>query len=163
MGLFDWWQNWIHRNDPPAPTPDPGPNDTIAALLVAHNEQRAQNGVGPMQLDSRLNEAAQKHSNYQAALHWMTHLGEGGFAARIARTGFSSGPIGENVAWESNPSVSSVMTMWMDSPGHRRNILDPNFVAVGFGVAKDSRGTYWTADFGGGGSALFYVRTGDNI
>jgi uncharacterized protein YkwD len=52
---------------------------------------------------------------------------------------------GENIAWGQR-SAAEVVTDWMNSPDHRRNILDCEFTTVGVGL--DPRGMYWTQDFG---------------
>jgi uncharacterized protein YkwD len=54
---------------------------------------------------------------------------------------------GENIA-EGQQSPQAVMTAWMNSPGHRSNILSPSYTQIGVGAAKDSRGViYWTQQF----------------
>jgi uncharacterized protein YkwD len=61
--------------------------------------------------------------------------------------------MGENVAWTSGFTTAQVVTLWMNSSGHRANILNPAFAHIGVGRATSSRGTiYWTQDFGAGGS-----------
>ena len=45
-------------------------------------------------------------------------------------------------------TATSVMTSWMNSPGHKANILSKDFTEIGVGVAKNESGTiYWTQDF----------------
>ena len=54
---------------------------------------------------------------------------------------------GENIAM-GQPTAASVMNAWMNSPGHKANILSVNFTEIGVGVAKDASGTiYWTQQF----------------
>jgi uncharacterized protein YkwD len=88
-------------------------------------------------------------------------LGGGSFVDRIRRTGYLSGArswmVGENLAWGSqhNSRPSTIMRLWMNSPGHRANILNASFREIGIGVAYDApvrgggspAGTYAT-DFG---------------
>ncbi len=57
--------------------------------------------------------------------------------------------VGENIA-KGYPSPEAVMKAWMNSPGHRRNILNCDFEALGVGVIRGSNGRlFWTQDFGG--------------
>ena len=76
----------------------------------------------------------------------MTHTGSDGSNAgdRIARAGFSAGTWGENVA-AGYATAASVVDGWMNSSGHRANILDPSFTHIGVAVANAAEGTpYWT-------------------
>ncbi len=82
----------------------------------------------------------------------MTHVGSNGsqIIDRIAATGYAARTWGENVA-AGQPDAASVMQSWMNSAGHRRNILDPAFSDIGVGLAYSANGTpYWTQDFAAG-------------
>ncbi|ORX99631.1 SCP-domain-containing protein [Basidiobolus meristosporus CBS 931.73] len=115
-------------------------------LLALVNQQRALVGAPALTIDPRLALAAERHTLYQATMHEMTHdepnttLGQ-----RISATGYPWSNIGENVAAGYGDAVS-VMNAWMNSPEHRRNILDPIFTQTG--IAYDPQGSYWTQDFG---------------
>lgn len=124
-------------------------------MLNSINAERAANGVSPpLTLCRNLNTAAQGHSNWQAANLTMSHTGSGGStpSQRVTAAGYTGwNAVGENVAY-GQTSVSQVMTAWMNSPGHRANILSTNFSNVGFGMATASNGQlYWTQNFGRGG------------
>ncbi|MBM0239775.1 CAP domain-containing protein [Micromonospora sp. ATA32] len=74
-------------------------------------------------------------------------------AATAADAGDRAGPggyawrsYGENVAWNQK-TPAAVMDAWMNSPGHRANILNCGFTEIGVGIAT-SNGPYWTQDFG---------------
>ena len=76
----------------------------------------------------------------------MTHTGSDGSDAgtRIGRAGYSAGTWGENVA-AGYGSASSVVDGWMNSSGHRANILNGAFTQIGVAVAYSADGTaYWT-------------------
>jgi uncharacterized protein YkwD len=83
----------------------------------------------------------------------MTHTGSDGstLVRRLYRSGYLPGSgtwsVGENVA-AGFSSVSGVVSAWMASPSHRSNILNSRFVHVGLGRS----GSYWTNDFGRGGT-----------
>ena len=129
------------RLDPPRPKPTP----LAAAVIDLVNAQRAARGLAPMVWDQRLELAAQRHSDDQAAMRRMSHTGSdgSGLAERLSRVGFSWRAAAENVA-SGQVSAASVMSAWMNSPGHRANILSGNTrIGVGYAVAIDGR-TFWT-------------------
>ncbi|HEX9259634.1 MAG TPA: CAP domain-containing protein [Acidimicrobiales bacterium] len=112
-------------------------------------------GAGPVAMCGNLTQAAQAHSDDQATMRKMTHIGSDGstLVVRLNRSGYlpaASWGVGENVAWNFS-SPSSVMTAWMNSAGHRANIVNPAFTHVGFGLTNFGNGYYWTQDFGHGG------------
>jgi len=76
----------------------------------------------------------------------MTHTGSDGSSPgdRISRVGYPAGTWAENVA-AGYGSAAGVIEGWMGSDGHRENILDPSFTAIGVASAQASDGTlYWT-------------------
>ncbi|KAK9762604.1 hypothetical protein K7432_011503 [Basidiobolus ranarum] len=124
----------------------PSGNGDVQKMLALVNQQRQRNGVKPLKLDNRLVRAAQKHTDYQARVSQMTHEEPGRpLRTRVAETGFKGGYIGENVA-QGYTSIKVVMKGWMNSAGHRRNILDPQFTSFGSGYV--AKGKYWTQVFG---------------
>ncbi|TMW56084.1 hypothetical protein Poli38472_008732 [Pythium oligandrum] len=119
-------------------------------MLDAVNAERAKAGLGPFCYNSKLNAAAQKHSEDQARNNRMTHDGSDGadMAARASREGYKWQGLGENVA-AGQRSVADVMNSWMNSDGHRANILGGSS-HFGMGYSKGSDTPYWTQDFGSG-------------
>jgi hypothetical protein len=117
------------------------------------NAQRAQAGLSPLGIDSHLTNSAQGHSNWQASAQTMSHTGAGGSSPgdRIEAAGFNWQYMGENVAYGYD-TEDSVMQKWMDSAGHRENILSANFNMMGSAVAYTGSTPYWTQDFGNDGS-----------
>jgi len=89
-----------------------------------------------------LNAAAQGWSDYQASISTMTHGSNPG--ARITAAGYSWSAWGENVAfgqWD----CAAVIAAWMNSPGHRTNMLNPTYTNIGIGMTVASNGAkYWT-------------------
>ncbi|KAK9759935.1 hypothetical protein K7432_016530 [Basidiobolus ranarum] len=115
-------------------------------LLALVNQQRQLVGAPALTMDPRLTLAAERHTIFQATIHEMTHDEPGRtLGQRISETGYVWSNIGENVAAGFGDEVS-VMNAWMNSPEHRRNILNPIFTQTG--MAYDSQGSYWTQDFG---------------
>jgi uncharacterized protein YkwD len=112
------------------------------------NRERAKAGCKALTIDDKLMLAAQRHSQDQADHKTMSHDGSDGsdVGDRLDRVGYAWRAYGENVAWnQQNPTA--VMDAWMNSPGHRANILNCSFTEIGVGVAR-SNGPYWTQDFG---------------
>jgi uncharacterized protein YkwD len=122
-------------------------------VAVQLNQQRAANGLAPLALSPTLTAAAQWKSLHMAYYGYFDHSDPAPPVARTAGQrmsdcGYPSAYNGEDIA-EGFDTASSVMTAWMNSPGHRANILGP-FVVMGIGAGIDARGQYyWTVDFGG--------------
>ncbi|GHJ26202.1 CAP domain-containing protein [Streptomyces hygroscopicus] len=110
------------------------------------NSERAKAGCRPLTVNEKLAEAAQKHSEDMAAHGKMSHTGSDGSSPgdRIERAGYSWRAYGENVAYGYD-SPKSVMAGWMNSSGHKANILNCDFKEIGVGLAQP--GNYWTQDF----------------
>jgi uncharacterized protein YkwD len=118
-------------------------------VLTIVNRERAANGCGSVVINSDLAEAARLHSQDQGEHTNMSHTGSDGsdFVERARRAGYTN-PIGENVAM-GYATPTAVMDGWMNSSGHRANILNCNAKAMGVGVATGADGRlYWTQVFG---------------
>lgn len=130
------------------PPPVPAPSSVIRQVVDITNQRRADNGLPPLAIDATLNRVAQNHSAEQAARRTMSHTGADGSDAgqRISRAGYTWSAWGENVA-VGYPDAASVMAGWMNSPGHRANILRGTFTEIGIGLAYATNGApYWTMD-----------------
>ncbi|MGW3245819.1 CAP domain-containing protein [Streptomyces sp. NPDC001070] len=134
---------------PSSPAAGSGSTLTGAAATVLDlvNQERAKVGCSALKVNSKLTKAAQDHSKDMASHQNMSHTGSDGSspADRISSSGYSWSSYGENVAY-GYASASSVMSGWMSSPDHKRNILDCSFKEIGIGLAQP--GNYWTQDFG---------------
>lgn len=127
----------------------------IEPVIALTNQERARAGVGPLVPDSRLIKAAEAHSEDMALRDYFSHTGLDGSTAvsRAAAFGFT-GVGAENIA-AGQPSPEQVVAGWMNSPNHRRNILDPNLQSIGVGyffLANDTGSVnynhYWVQVFG---------------
>ncbi|MEU6214937.1 CAP domain-containing protein [Streptomyces sp. NPDC047023] len=127
-------------------TPPSGPVEEVLSLV---NQERAKAGCSAVSINAKLTTAAQKHSEDQAAHRNMSHTGSDGsdVGQRITRAGYQWSTYGENVAYGYS-SPAQVMSGWMNSSGHRANILNCNFKEIGIGLAQP--GNYWTQVFGTG-------------
>lgn len=134
--------------------PSPEPTTTTPPVEVSQarqvvalvNEARDLAGCKPLRVDDRVVEAAQGHSTDMAQRDYFSHTTPEGvdFAQRMRAAGYPS-PGGENIAMGQR-SAEQVMKAWMNSDGHRRNILNCGFTTIGVGL--DTRGWYWTQNFG---------------
>ncbi|WP_420710693.1 sigma-70 family RNA polymerase sigma factor [Streptomyces sp. H-KF8] len=127
----------------PAAAPGGGNADRVLALA---NTERAAAGCSPVTLDNRLNKAAQLHSEDMSANDYFSHTGQNGssFVDRVTAQGYPS-PGAENIA-RGQSSAASVMEAWMNSEGHRANILNCSLKTMGVGVVTSD--WTWTQVFG---------------
>lgn len=117
-------------------------NKVLENLLLFHNEQRELKGRAPFELDPYLCEYAQKHAEWMAQKDILRHSDVSLILGRFFRSG-------ENIAWNQK-SEKEVVLAWMNSRGHRANILNRNFIKIGFGVAYNEKNEpYWCTCFGG--------------
>ncbi|GGM14764.1 CAP domain-containing protein [Micromonospora yangpuensis] len=133
----------------PDPSADSPPDSSQKGeVLSLVNQERAKAGCDPVRSESRLATAAQRHSEDQADHQNMSHTGSDGsnVGQRLDRAGYPWSTYGENVAIN-RPSADAVMEAWMNSTGHRNNILNCDFTQLGVGMATNSSGTYWTQNF----------------
>ncbi|MGW3146329.1 CAP domain-containing protein [Streptomyces sp. NPDC001177] len=123
---------------------------TRAEVVELTNAQRRRAGLPPLAVDPLLTAAAQAHSADMVAHDFYSHTAPGGSQPwdRAAAAGSARRTIGENIACGQR-SPAEVVDGWMNSPGHRANILEPGFTHIGVGFAGGGRaGTYWTQLFG---------------
>jgi uncharacterized protein YkwD len=136
---------------PTTTVPSDGSYAAIENQVVAlSNTFRQQNGCGAMRIDSRLVTAARKHSTDMVSKNFFDHTGSDGssFVQREVAAGYTTGASAENIAWGYR-TAQDVVNGWINSPGHRANLLNCSSVAVGVGLAYKADGTpYWTQDFG---------------
>lgn len=130
--------------EPPQPTAAGGNAEDQVVSIV--NAERADQGCGPLKIDDRITAAAQAHAEDMSANDYFSHDSQDGrtFDQRIRNAGYPS-PGAENIAVGAR-TADQVMQMWMDSPGHRANILNCDLNTIGVGLDRD--GFYWVQDFG---------------
>ncbi|MET7596849.1 CAP domain-containing protein [Streptomyces sp. NPDC005481] len=124
---------------------------TAAEVLALTNAERTSAGLRPLAADARLTEAAQAHSTDMAVRGFYSHTSPEGREPwdRAAAAGSGHRSVGENIACGQR-FPTEVVRGWMNSPGHRANILKPAFTHLGVGFAGGGpAGTYWTQLFGG--------------
>lgn len=92
----------------------------------------------PLELSETLREAAAIHAEDMAQNEFMSHTGSDGSGPgeRIRRVGYNFAAFGENVAWGA-PTPEAVVELWINSPGHCSNMMDPRYTEMGIGFRKD--------------------------
>ncbi|HEV2591065.1 MAG TPA: CAP domain-containing protein [Gaiellaceae bacterium] len=124
-----------------------------SSLLHQMNVVRAEHGLKPLSVDSRLEQAARFHSHEMLSNDVFEH---GAFGTRMARFRIHGTLAGENLAWGTGSlgTAKAVVAAWLASPEHRANLLRPSFRRVGIGELTGSFEGYAdarvvTADFAG--------------
>ncbi len=113
------------------------------------NAERAKNGLKPLKMNAQVNKTATLKSQDMAKLGYFDHNSPtyGSPFDMMKKYGISYRTAGENIAM-GQTTPEQVMKGWMNSPGHRANILKSSFTEIGVGVAKNSSGRlYWTQQF----------------
>ena len=119
-----------------------------AEVLKLVNDERAKVGCSPVAANSSLSELAENFSDAMAAQDFFDHTDPSGATPwdRAAKLGITSLG-GENIA-RGQADAAAVMDAWMNSPGHKANILNCDFKTLGVGVHFGTGGPWWTQDFG---------------
>jgi uncharacterized protein YkwD len=119
-----------------------------AAVLTLVNEERAKVGCSPVRADDSLADLAGRFSSDMAERGFFDHTDPDGATPwdRAEKAGISDLG-GENIA-RGQANARSVMDAWMNSPGHRANILNCDYKTLGVGAHFASGGPWWTQDFG---------------
>ncbi|KAJ2872645.1 hypothetical protein FB639_004320, partial [Coemansia asiatica] len=121
-----------YTSEQPSYTAAPAGDDWRNQMLAKLNEFRAAVGKKPLTLDTRMNDMAQKHSQYQNSIQQMTHSDSaGGLGQRCSDVDVDWRGVAENVAWN-YADVEAVMQGWRNSEGHYHNMIG-DYDIVGFG------------------------------
>jgi len=130
----------------------------VDQVLTLTNQFRAQNGLAALKANLELNAAAQGHSEDMANQDYFDHTGKNGSLPwdRAKVVGYEARTMGENIA-AGQTTPESVVQGWINSPGHRANLLNANFTELGVGYFYLENDTglvnysrYWTQLFGSG-------------
>ena len=132
----------------------------VHATLCILNAKRAGHDLRPLVLNAKLGAAARRHSRAMVRERFFSHSSPNGdtFIDRIRAAGYLEGArswtAGENIAYGSGSRSTprSIGRAWMNSPGHRANILSRSFRAIGIGIESGTpvgiAGATYTTDFG---------------
>ncbi|WP_030845276.1 CAP domain-containing protein [Streptomyces sp. NRRL F-4474] len=123
--------------------------DAESAVLALVNKERAAAGCGALTSNAKLSAAARAYSDTMARAGVMSHTGPDGstMTSRVEAAGYKWSTLGENIA-RGQADADAVMKAWMNSSGHRANILNCAFKEIGIGVHKGDGGPWWTQNFG---------------
>lgn len=121
-------------------------------LLRLTNLERQRAGLRPLTLSTSLGQAAQSHSDDMARNRFFSHTGFNGstVVSRARAAGYAYSYVGENISAGAT-SPEDALRRWMNSPGHRANILRPEYTEIGFGYTHAPNGqyrSYWVQVFG---------------
>src|SRR4051812_817086 len=123
-------------------TPDASNLDAFRdAILCLHNQVRAEHHLRLLKSNAKLAKAADAHSDDMVANSYFDHDAPSGqdFVDRIIRAGYvkrtGGWSLGENLAWGTGElsTPAGLMNAWMNSPGHRANILKGSYRELGLG------------------------------
>ncbi|MFF0345004.1 CAP domain-containing protein [Kribbella sp. NPDC004875] len=135
--------------------PSSGSGPAEAQVLDLTNAERAKAGCGPLRTNSALTKAAEAHAADMVDLHYFAHDSLDGRNPfdRMKAAGFKGGAMAENIA-VGYTSAAAVVEGWMNSAGHRANILNCSYTMIGIGydsgqVKPDWGNGSWVQDFGG--------------
>lgn len=117
--------------------------ETIGRIIAKTNEERVRNGLGVLIEDQILSDAAALRANEQKEC--FAHLRPDGsrFYTVFSQFGITGTWRGENLARGRAGSHDAVMSAWLDSEGHRKNILNSNFTRIGVGYVEAHGIGYW--------------------
>jgi uncharacterized protein YkwD len=140
-------------------------DDIRDATLCLLNEERDERGLPPLRANPSLESVATKYSRLMVRESFFDHVSPGGstMVQRVRKSSYLDGAngwaLGENIAWGSGDRATPRETVraWMNSAGHRRNILDAGFRHIGIGIglgapvqlrAASAAAATYTTDFG---------------
>ncbi|BBC22928.1 CAP domain-containing protein [Pseudanabaena sp. ABRG5-3] len=112
-------------------------------LLRLTNLERKKAGLSPLKLSLRLASTAQFHAVDMANNNYFSHTGCNGSSVgdRAKANGYKYQIVAENIA-AGRSTPEGTIRQWMNSSGHRANILNPQFTEIGFGYANTSNSRY---------------------
>jgi uncharacterized protein YkwD len=131
----------------------------VSDLIVEQtNHFRKEQGRGPLKVNDKLTEAAQYFADYLARTNKFSHTADGNHPwDRVKKYGYTYCLVAENIAdayesagFQTEQLMREFMNGWEHSPGHRKNLLDPDVTEIGVAVAHSAETGYYYAvqDFG---------------
>ena len=132
-------------------TPEQNGSRQAAQVVNLVNQQRSARGLGALKSDSQLARLAQLKAEDMAKKGYFSHTSPtyGSAFDMMKAAGYSYRTAGENIA-KGQKTAETVMRGWMNSSGHRANILSTGYTKIGVGYALDKNGTpHWVQIFAG--------------
>lgn len=121
-------------------------------MLDLINKERAVNGLEPLTFNAILNEVASEHSKEMIEMDYFSHDSYDGtyFSQRLTNAGYTVRYVAENIAMRYPPDLVSAHGDLMSSPGHRANILNPDYNEIGIGI--------WVGEYSGYNNVAMYTQ-----
>lgn len=145
---------YLVRHAPPSPEEMAGVSEPESEIIDVVNAERVRRGFKALKFSPRLAVVARGHSYDMAIRHYRGHNSPEGStpADRVRGVGVECTAVAENIYVDDYHKLESLGTRalkgWLDSPEHRANLLSPDFVETGIGIARSNDGlTYVTQDF----------------
>jgi len=145
---------YLARHAPLSPEEMAGVSAPEADIIAQVNAERARRGLKPLKFSPRLAVVARGHSYDMAIRHYRSHNSPEGStpADRVRGVGVEAAAVAENIYVDDYHKLESLgaraLEGWLESPEHRANLLSPDFVETGIGIARSNDGlTYVTQDF----------------
>lgn len=146
-------QNQPENEAPETNAPDtntPENNETLSyveQVVKLVNIERAKKGLNPLTVDTKVQAAAQVRARECEQSFSHTRPNGSNFSTALREQGVSYRRSGENIAWGQR-TPEEVVNAWMNSSGHRANILNRNFTKIGVGYYQNNKGVkYWSQLF----------------
>jgi uncharacterized protein YkwD len=154
-GLWQRLQTEILPNSQPPVSPTAAESPAIAKMETEVREQinqiRQEKGLQPLKHNQRLAEVARKYSQQMASKNFFSHTSPAGddVAQRVRAANIYYWVVGENLFKSVNvfDPVPAGVKGWMESPGHRENILRPEYTETGVGIWRTGNTYYFTQLF----------------
>lgn len=134
------------QKDTTATKADSSLNAFEQEVVELTNKERAKQGLKALSVDSKLSKSARAKSQDMKDKNYFSHTSPtyGSPFDQMKQFGITYKTAGENIA-QGQRSPQEVVTAWMNSEGHRANILNKNYTHIGVGYVKS--GNYWTQQF----------------
>ncbi|TQR13366.1 hypothetical protein FG383_12605 [Psychrobacillus soli] len=118
----------------------------IQQVVDLTNQERAKAGLKALQIDTKLTQSAQAKSQDMKNKNYFSHTSPtyGSPFDQMKSFGITYKSAAENIAM-GQPSATEVVKAWMESPGHKANIMNPSYTHIGVGLSDS--GFYWTQQF----------------
>lgn len=119
-------------------------NNLAQEIANGVNANRRANGQPAIRYNAQLSQAAMVHACDMAANGFFGHNGSNGSTVqrRVRSVGYQDCLVAENLAW-GYPNAQQILSGWMNSPGHRSNMLHPRVAEFGVGITQGPKGPNW--------------------
>ncbi|WP_341368730.1 CAP domain-containing protein [Yoonia sp. BS5-3] len=119
-------------------------NALATEIAAGVNANRRAAGEAPLRFNRRLGQAAMVHACDMQVHDFFDHRGSDGSNSqrRVRAAGYDDCIVAENIAW-GYPQPAQIITGWMNSAGHRRNMMHPRIEEFGIGITQGPKGPYW--------------------